>query len=117
MKSEITPSVQTAAPIKRTEVYVLRPREYEMGPCVCGNPDPDWSEFQGHVWCPVCQIDFIPEENGVFGGPIPINAAHLMGLCFATINIETNAITPCCETCTYATDQREPQGGFFEREK
>lgn len=99
-EESLPPSAQPAPLIKRTEVYVLCPREYEMGPCLCGNPDPEWSEFKRHLWCPVCQIDFIPEQIGVFDGPIPINASHLLGLCFATINIETEAITPCCETCT-----------------
>jgi hypothetical protein len=80
---------------KRTEVYVLRPCEYEMAPCDCGNSDPDWSEFQRHLWCSVCEKDFIPKHGGIFDGPIPINSAHLLGLCFATINIETQIVTPC----------------------
>jgi hypothetical protein len=83
----------------RTEVYVLRPREYEMAGCACGNEDPDWSEWWGHLWCPKCQIDFIPAHGGVFDGPIPINTAHMMGLCFATVNIATGEITRCCESC------------------
>ena len=85
---------------KRTEVYVMRPKEYEISGCDCGNQDPEWSEFQGHMWCQLCRKDFIPTQGGIFDGPIPINTVHLLGLCMATMNIETGAVTPCCETCT-----------------
>ena len=81
---------------KRTEVYLLRPKEFEISGCpVCGNEDPDWSEFKSHLWCARCEKDFIPESSGVFDGPVPINTAHLMGMCFATIDIETGAISNC----------------------
>src|SRR5205807_228583 len=79
---------------KRTWVYWQRPAVYGMAPCPCGNDDPDWSEFKGHLWCSKCEKDFIPEHGGVFDGPIPINAAHLLGLCFARINLETQQIIP-----------------------
>ena len=51
-------------PEKRTWVYVQRPIEYGMSPCDCGNADPDWSEFRGHLWCAACQKDFIPKSGG-----------------------------------------------------
>ena len=85
--------------IKRTELYVLRPAQYEISGCECGNEDPDWSEFKGHLWCQKCQKDFKPKQSGVFDGPIPINMAHMLGLCFATVNIESGELTKCCETC------------------
>lgn len=74
---------------KRTHVYVLRPREYEISGCPCGNDDPEWSEYLHHLWCAKCEKDFLPAQDGVFGGPIPINGAHLMGLCFAQLNLKT----------------------------
>lgn len=82
--------------IKRTEVYLQRPIEFEMSGCKCGNNNPDWSEFRGHLWCATCEIDFVPEQQGfVDGSPVGINAAHLMGLCFATMEIETGVVRPC----------------------
>jgi hypothetical protein len=51
---------------KRTWVYLQRPRQYEIAFHGCGHTDPDWSEYQGHLWCPQCNVDFIPEFNGVF---------------------------------------------------
>lgn len=84
---------------RRTEVYVLRPAKYEISGCKCGNNDPDWSEFKGRLWCQVCEVDFVPEFGGVFEGPIPMNVSHLMGICYATVNIETGAVTPCGEDC------------------
>jgi hypothetical protein len=79
--------------IKRTHVYVCRPAVYEISGCKCGNNDPDWSEFEGHLWCATCQIDFIPEHNGIFDGPIPVNAMRLLGapvdrICLVTGEVE-----------------------------
>jgi len=77
---------------KRTHVYVMRPREYEMSGCECGNEDPDWSEFNSHLWCPKCQIDFISKSAGIFDGPIPVNGMHLMGIDMRRYNIETGQV-------------------------
>lgn len=77
----------------RVWVYVQRPKEYEIAGCPqCGNPDPDWSEWAHHCWCPVCQIDFIPIHGGIFDGPIPVNCAALMGIDLRRYNIETGKI-------------------------
>ena len=78
-----------AALVKRTWVYVQRPREYEMAPCSCGNADPDWSEFVKHLWCKFCKKDFVPEHPGVFDGPVPMHVAHLLGMQFDRLNLET----------------------------
>lgn len=91
---------------KRTHIYVLQPREYEISGCPCGNEDPGWSEFKHHLWCEKCQKDFIPESNGVFDGPIPVNACHMMGLCFAEVNlaerrIEIHQFSKAEEDCPY----------------
>jgi len=79
---------------KRTHVYVMRPKEYEIAGCKCGNGDPDWSEFKGRLWCQVCQIDFIPEHNGIFDGPIPVNAMKMLGIPLDRYNIATGEIEP-----------------------
>lgn len=83
---------------KRKWIYVQRPKVYGLPACACGNDDPDWSEFVGHLWCGACEIDFVPKEFGVFDGPIPINASHLLGLCFSRLDIETQQVVsgPCC---------------------
>ena len=68
-------------PPRREWVYVQRPSAYEISGCpTCGNVDPDWSEFRGYLWCQICHRDFRPEFDGVFGGPIPVNSAALMGI-------------------------------------
>ncbi len=77
---------------KRTHVYVMRPREYEVSGCKCGNNDPDWSEYKDHLWCAACQIDFIPEQNGIFDGPIPVQTTELMGISLSRYCIATGEI-------------------------
>ncbi len=77
---------------KRTWIYVQRPRQYEISGCPCGNEDPDWSEYKGHLWCATCQKDFIPERDGIFGGPIPVNGAALMGIDLRRFNLETQKV-------------------------
>ena len=81
-----------AALTKRTWVYVQRPREYGMGPCSCGNADPDWSEFKGRLWCARCEVDFVPAHTGIFDGPVPVNAARLLGISFDRFNLETQEL-------------------------
>lgn len=79
---------------KRTWVYVQRPWQYEMALCKCGHLDPDWSEYKGHLWCPVCLIDFIPEHNGIFDGPIPVATSEMLGISFDRYDLETRKIIP-----------------------
>lgn len=78
----------------RTHVYVQRPRIYEIAPCACGNADPDWSEFEKHLWCQKCEIDFIPEHDGIFGGPIPVETCGMLGISFDRYNLETKQVEP-----------------------
>lgn len=80
--------------IKRTWCYVQPPRKYDIAPCACGNDDPHWSEYTGYLWCDQCQIDFMPEHNGIFDGPIPVHAAELMGIRFDRLDLETLEIIP-----------------------
>lgn len=78
--------------IKRKNVYLQQPRSYEMSGCKCGNCDTQWSEYQEHLWCEKCQIDFKPEHGGVFDGPIGIGLASLLGVYFHRLNLETNEV-------------------------
>lgn len=78
--------------VKRTWVYTQRPMVYDIAGCECGNKDPDWSEYRGHLWCRACQKDFIPEHNGVFDGPILVRTCALMGIYFDRFNLETEKV-------------------------
>ena len=77
---------------KRTWVYVMRPAQYEIAGCDCGNSDPDWSEFVDHLWCRVCMKDFVPAHWGVLDGPVPVHAAGLMGLSFDRYILSTEQV-------------------------
>jgi hypothetical protein len=77
---------------KRTWVYVMRPHEYEISGCECGNADPDWSEFRAHLWCSKCEKDFLPASNGIFDGPIPVNTVQLMGINLDRFDFETQLV-------------------------
>jgi hypothetical protein len=77
---------------KRTHVHIQRPKDYEISGCPCGNTDPDWSEYKGHLWCPICKIDFIPKSGGIFDGPIPVEACRLIGIDLREINILTREV-------------------------
>lgn len=77
---------------KRTWAYVQPPKAFEMAPCDCGNHETQWSEFVGHLWCPVCKKDFKPAHGGVFDGPIPTKLAYSLGLRFDRVNLATERI-------------------------
>lgn len=77
---------------KRTWVFIQSPRDYEIAPCSCGNQETQWSEYEKHIWCAKCEIDFIPEHNGIFDGPIMINTAQMLGLHFTKVDLLTNDI-------------------------
>lgn len=76
---------------KREWVYLLKPASFDIAPCECGNHGV-WSEFQEHLWCEVCEIDFIPKHSGVFDGPIPVGTAALMGITFDRYNLVTSKV-------------------------
>lgn len=77
---------------KREWCYVQQPAVFSIAPCACGNADLMWSEFEKHVWCERCQLDFIPAHGGIFDGPIPIRACALLGIRFDRFVIATGAI-------------------------
>ena len=78
--------------VKRTWCYLQPPKQYDMAPCACGNHDTQWSEYEHHLWCEKCQIDFIPEHAGIFEGPIPVGCAAMFGISFDRLNLETNTV-------------------------
>lgn len=81
--------VTTTTLKKRKWVYVQQPHEYEMAGCKCGNLETQWSEYEGHLWCDKCEIDFIPEHNGLFEGPIPVTTCEFLGVSFDRVNLDT----------------------------
>ena len=80
--------------VKRVECYVMKPAVYEIASHGCGHTDPEWSEYEGHLWCPACEIDFKPKHHGVFDGPIPLHTAEMMGMRFERVNVSTGQIVP-----------------------
>lgn len=93
---------------RRKWCYVQRPRDYGIAPCACGNEDTQWSEYRKHLWCDKCQVDFIPEHNGIFDGPIPVRIADMMGISFARYDLETGEVIPfVIENMEYQEELRE----------
>jgi hypothetical protein len=79
---------------KRTWIYVQRPKDYDIAPHGCGHTDPDWSEYKNNLWCPACQVDFVPEHYGVLDGPVAINLCKMLGICFDRFNLLTGKVEP-----------------------
>jgi len=79
---------------KRTWVYVMRPKDYEIALHGCGHLDPDWSEYKGHLWCPICKVDFIPSHGGLLDGPIGVEVCRMIGIVFDRYNLRTKKIVP-----------------------
>lgn len=77
---------------KRDKVFIQEPSVYLIGPCPCGNTQTQWSEYEKHLWCDKCQKDFIPEDNGIFPGPIMLGLCKSLGMNFAKLNLKTNEI-------------------------
>jgi hypothetical protein len=61
--------------------YVQKPYEYEIECNKCGGRNLEWSEYAKSVWCTSCQLD-VKGTEGVFGGPIPLGAAAVLGMSF-----------------------------------
>ena len=89
---ETTKTEQIEQLKKREWVYVGSPSMYDIAPCSCGNTETQWSEYSKHLWCSKCEKDFVPEHDGVFGGPILANIAGLLGICFDRVNITTGKV-------------------------
>lgn len=79
---------------KRTWFYTLPPAAYEIICSQCGGSNLWWSEYESHIWCYDCEIDFDPKWSnaGIFSGPIPIKTSYIVGLVFDRFNMETNKV-------------------------
>ena len=73
---------------KRRWCYVKNPSHFDIGPCKCGNTNTQWSEYENHLWCENCKIDFIPEDKGIFDGPIGLESANILGYNFNIRSLE-----------------------------
>lgn len=90
MAAKILNLTQDAEPPRRTTCMAQAPSVYEVSGCPkCNGNNTTWSEYEKHVWCFDCEIDYIPEHNGIFDGPIPMGAAELMGISLSRIEIAT----------------------------
>lgn len=78
---------------KRTFSYLQQPAVYCISACNCGNTDVQWSEYEKHIWCSKCEIDFIPESNGIFDGPILLNVTQMLGINFTKLNLISNKVS------------------------
>ena len=84
---------------KRTWHYLMPPWIYDMRCDKCWDEDLnsgkgtniEWSEYERHIWCYDCEID-TKGFQGIFDGPIPIQAAYMMGLSFDRYNLLTKEI-------------------------
>lgn len=86
------PTTPDADKPRRTWHYLLQPKDFQIAPCTCGNHETQWSEFQKHLWCDRCEIDFLPEHNGVFEGPILPRVCAMMGIIFDRFNMDTQQV-------------------------
>ncbi|MFK4135916.1 hypothetical protein ACI2KR_27080 [Pseudomonas luteola] len=77
---------------RRNWCYMQAPAIFGMAPCACGSEKTTWSEFEKHLWCDSCKIDFIPQHSGIFDGPILIKTAMLMGISFDRFNLATRTV-------------------------
>ena len=79
---------------KRNWHYLRQPAHFEIAPHICGHNDAQWSEYDKHLWCSHCEVDFIPKHSGILDGPIPIEAAMSMGMCFDRVLIADGKLDP-----------------------
>ena len=91
---------------KRAWVYLQEPSKYGVSGCSCGNDDVQWSEYEKHVWCPKCKLDFIPKSSGVFDGPVMLHTARMLGLDFSRYNIKAEKFEMLTDLGTYIDVQR-----------
>lgn len=85
-------AIEAALLAKRTFHFAHPPKHFDLPPHSCGHDDAQWSEFEEHLWCSHCEVDFKPDHRGIFGGPIPINTAMMMGVCFDRVIIATGKL-------------------------
>lgn len=76
---------------KRKWCYVQSPMVYGIECDLCNGSHIAWSEFEHMIWCFKCERD-TKGTAGIFGGPIPIGAAQMMGIRFDRVNLKTGEI-------------------------
>lgn len=89
--------------VQREWCYIQAPHVFELPGCSCGNEDMQWSEYQGHLWCDKCQLDFIPKHNGIFDNPIGMGMAKMLGITFTRINLKTDLLEALDSNNNYMT--------------
>lgn len=77
---------------KREWVYTQPPLTYEL--CCNKNEEHEieWSEYQGHIWCPLCEEDQYSSQEGIFSGPIPLGACEILGIRFDRFWLESEKV-------------------------
>lgn len=80
-------------PIKRTSHFIQNPSSYQMNCDLCGGSHIEWSEYARMIWCYDCNID-TKGSNGIFGGPVPVTVAQVLGMSFDVYDMETKTIIP-----------------------
>ena len=79
---------------KREWHYILPPQAFDMT-CKCGSRNLEWSEYEDHIWCYDCEIDYNPKDTehaGIFSGPIPLQASAMFGTSFDRFWLEERKI-------------------------
>jgi hypothetical protein len=76
---------------KRTWHYVMKPQSYSMTCDKCDGSNIEWSEYEHKIWCYDCKID-TDGNDGIFGGPIALGVAALLGISFNRFNLKTNRV-------------------------
>ena len=78
-------------PKKRTWHYLGYPAMYEVFCLKCNGSNTWWSEFEKMIWCYDCKEDNRGTE-GVFSGPIPMEAVLILGTHFHILDMEKDRI-------------------------
>ncbi len=72
--------------VKRTWHYIMKPQDlFEVQCTKCKGINLEWSEWDDHIWCFDCEIDFNDYDH--ISGPIPVMAAYMLGMTFDKFDI------------------------------
>lgn len=61
---------------KRTEHFIQDPIYFAITCRKCGSSNTQWSEYEGHIWCDVCNEDIELEHKYEIW---PVHTARLLG--------------------------------------
>src|SRR5437016_4147205 len=76
---------------KRTWYYIQKPMHHGVTCTKCKGHNLEWSEYDKHVWCYDCEIDFTGYVSAL-DGPVPTQVASMLGICFDRYLMETNDV-------------------------